>query len=163
MTDNNGSYTTQQGFNSLQVGYKLFLTVETMDWKAVEFQFLIGWLQTILRVFQMLVQTVFQFLIGWLQTSPLHTPSELDAQVSIPYRLATNLLNIHLILTRCYQSFNSLQVGYKQAISISTVIKLASFQFLIGWLQTRNTSLQTLGSLDSFNSLQVGYKLLWMI
>ena len=57
--------------------------------------------------------------------------------VSIPYRLATN-----------------------QRRASKKNVKTVLFQFLIGWLQTPVSFIQSLFNLRCFNSLQVGYKLI---
>ena len=164
-------------FNSLQVGYKPG-AVLSYQAHISQFQFLIGWLQTyLLRLLlsrRLCFNSLqvgykpapdpdgdglpeFQFLIGWLQTVPVchfsymygirfnslqvgYKPHFLCGHihiplVSIPYRLATNS---HAVL------------------SIFCLIR--KFQFLIGWLQTRNIYAYLLHQ-ACFNSLQVGYKL----
>ncbi len=78
------------------------------------FQFLIGWLQTKNTDSNAQENTMFQFLIGWLQTFP-----------------------IVLLTSENIGSFNSLQVGYKLALSGGRLrVNITEFQFLIGWLQT---------------------------
>ena len=55
------------------------------------FQFLIGWLQTVVEKLADCEHHSFQFLIGWLQTSLRDSHIIGTKVVSIPYRLATNL------------------------------------------------------------------------
>ena len=55
------------------------------------FQFLIGWLQTVKAFFPTFPEYMFQFLIGWLQTMIFLSILFWIFLVSIPYRLATNL------------------------------------------------------------------------
>ena len=57
----------------------------------IEFQFLIGWLQTLPANLYTRPQYTFQFLIGWLQTRGKFKIIHDLQFVSIPYRLATNL------------------------------------------------------------------------
>ena len=102
----------------------------------MEFQFLIGWLQTY-RLILML------FLVMRIVSIPYRLATNQDCQeflqvqdiiVSIPYRLATN--NYKWKRTpHTITSFNSLQVGYKPG----------SASFFIP-------------TVVGFNSLQVGYK-----
>ena len=55
--------------------------------------------------------------------------------VSIPYRLATNEMK-EMLEQREQTSFNSLQVSYKHEISVWVAYNRYGFQFLIGQLQT---------------------------
>ena len=89
--------TPERGFNSLQVGYKrkiFFCYTQTI---SLQFQFLIGWLQTLPSGTAVLKSRQFQFLIGWLQTFIEKAP-----------------------LLMAGRSFNSLQVGYKPKQALHT-------------------------------------------
>ena len=126
-----------------------------------EFQFLIGWLQTISTIEKEgekcllvsipyrlatnkyegrrydFIRLVFQFLIGWLQTNWIELHFRIYFFVSIPYRLATNLLlfNNNINNSDMFQFL----IGWLQTFCPAenlTNVKL--FQFLIGWLQTLN-------------------------
>ena len=81
---------SKECFNPLQVGYKRYFWKYTVN-HDIQFQSLIGWLQTFIVVFVHIFHRVFQSLIGWLQTwkNVYATDSE-------------------------FASFNPLQVGYKQ-------------------------------------------------
>ena len=100
----------------------------------------------------------FQFLIGWLQTYiQTITKDNTSAEVSIPYRLATNYI-VTLLFAIKYKRFQFL-IGWLQTyfqlalllvlLMVSIPYRLATnffykwckpmkswFQFLIGWLQT---------------------------
>ena len=85
----------EQSFNSLQVGYKLstLYTVQ-MDRRAVSIPYRLA---TNLRfnTHNDLLIVQFQFLIGWLQTPDTSVFAPTVVSVSIPYRLATNISKPH--------------------------------------------------------------------
>ena len=102
----------QNCFNSLQVGYKQSTFVSPKTGK-LQFQFLIGWLQTKKKAglyARLMLQ--FQFLIGWLQTTeiPIEDIEEFLFQFLIGWLQTDNTVRMAIILPK--------------------------FQFLIGWLQT---------------------------
>ena len=79
---------------------------------------------------------MFQFLIGWLQTHTFLGNHTIGWVVSIPYRLATNNL------FKFYSNYSrNVSIPYRLATNrIRTgwvPFPCAQFQFLIGWLQTR--------------------------
>ena len=121
-------------FNSLQVGYKR-LQVKRLGVTKLQFQFLIGWLQTKISLF--ILSTILSVSIPYRLATNLnltyHTrffspcvsipyrlatnrrdsqPVRRRGNVSIPYRLATNTISELEKMIEEY-SFNSLQVGYK--------------------------------------------------
>ena len=94
------------------------------------FQFLIGWLQTITFPLMFFNFSLFQFLIGWLQTKiTAESKKKNEKKVSIPYRLATNVMK-----------------GSKR-------LSFVLFQFLIGWLQTKEGLQVEFEAYLCFNSL----------
>ncbi len=130
-------------------------------WEALLFQFLIGWLQT-RRVIQNLYEKKpFQFLIGWLQTRDenggmteiawfqfligwLQTVSiSTGYRVKYQFQFLIGWLQTEIegaLNPEVFESFNSLQVGYKLPGK--------------GWIISPD---------HCFNSLQVGYKRMFLI
>ena len=120
-------------FNPLQVGYKPLAKAPGSS-LFVAFQSLIGWLQTapelLYQVQKSKVSIPYRLATNLLKVI-VNFPME---EVSIPYRLATNLLLSSPFSLKEY-CFNPLQVGYKH-----------------GLMQERFCLLH------GFNPLQVGYK-----
>ena len=78
--------------------------------------------------------------------------------VSIPHRLATNLIKKYGIILH-HDRFQFL-IGWLQTHPKKPIATLLlQFQFLIGWLQTIGNELKDLSEDECFNSSQVGYKL----
>ena len=102
----------QACFNSLQVGYKPFLTIENeLSWPSFN-SLQVGYK---LIVDKFLISTVGSF--NSLQVGYKRTQRAFIKQKP-----------------KC--CFNSLQVGYKHPNDFKGKVKFLAFQFLIGWLQT---------------------------
>ena len=73
-------------------------------------------------------------------------------QVSIPYRLATNIHACEREFPLC-----AVSIPYRLATNVKIMgeveIAIAKFQFLIGWLQTLDELVSSLISAFCFNSL----------
>ena len=119
------------GFNSLQVGYK-HNSIDTVITDPPQFQFLIGWLQTMWHIVQPIFHHRFNSLqVGYKRVNGGH--NIIKTRVSIPYRLATNI-TVSILLLQIRLSFNSLQVGYKRcgiqfsqySITVSIPYRLAT-------------------------------------
>ncbi len=124
----------------------------TPDEAGMQFQFLIGWLQTLVcankKQFPYVVSIPYR-----LATNPeTKDPSSgLVPEVSIPYRLATNYtqksqVHIESIVSIPYR------LATNTRLQRAGKIRGGMFQFLIGWLQTRLEGLST-SMILSFNSL----------
>ena len=83
------SFTKRELFQFL-IGWLQTIMAKKKFEVATMFQFLIGWLQTINDNSSRFTTIMFQFLIGWLQTQELVGYPSISVFVSIPYRLATN-------------------------------------------------------------------------
>ena len=136
------NWNTHISFNPLQVGYKP-LQMQLFQVFVNQFQSLIGWLQTLLRIFLCLSHIGFQSLIGWLQTYCQRVLLLACFFVSIPYRLATNVLPAcpAACVLLC---FNPLQVGYKHVISFVKVYmyKCVSIPYRLATNTQQNLGLQ---------------------
>ncbi len=122
------------------------------------FQFLIGRLQTLVRILDMVYHDMFQFLIGRLQTRQLRPLASVLKRVSIPHRQATNESKFQVLLVS-----HAVSIPHRQATNGCWHGRECAggnkFQFLIGRLQTNFISPPSIFHRSGFNSSQVGYKL----
>ena len=171
--------TTPSSFNTSQAGYKLSilerqnimhlikivsiphrLDTNVDDFEELlvftEFQYLIGWIQTISEQ-QILYQNLsfntsqagykLSTLLGNFFLIRVSIPHRLDTNfdsfskcklrcsVSIPHRLDTNIYQVQSV-NYIILSFNTSQAGYKlQPMGQGIGIPM-QFQYLIGWIQT---------------------------
>ena len=121
-------------FNSLQVGYKpfSFSCVLLLYFVSIPYRLATnGGLICTTVIFKL----EFQFLIGWLQTCIVEVVQTANPRVSIPYRLATNLQEVKMAKEK--KSRFQFLIGWLQTFqSLYACCAVLMFQFLIGWLQT---------------------------